>query len=417
MGMDLVVALGQAALGGRTLFGLNVHGSQGTARPILVGLPGNPQPFGQDVRTDSLVLPQGRDCWGLVGGRPRDLHWGLTHGCNEQGVVMGRAGWKSRLLPAEEALLGTDLVRLVLERSHTAQQAVEVLTDLIGRHGQKYSARQGAVFTDNVFLIADGSEAILVEAAGRHWALLECRRSRAVADAALIRQDWQKVAHDFAPEAVRAGWWKDDGNKLDFGGLLGEGCPVQTWALQRWGRATLLLEQQDGKLDLDGLRLLLDELFEHAADRYPGTLPRERLGSFLAAVDHDHPAVPIAWPSVDIAGFEVHFPVLPGGILPEPMVERLAATPRFVVAAPDSPAADTLQDRLLRWQTRLESALAEALPPARRAHADGDREAYVRLATNFMRHQWQELEDFLHPERQRTHLQTSLRDEIAYVAE
>lgn len=415
MAMDMVVALGQATVGSQTLFGLNTHAVPGTRRYGLVGHAGRNPALGEKIATDTLPLLQGRDCWALVGAG-WDGAWGLTHGCNEQGVVMGRAGWKSRVDSSPETLLGTDLVRVVLERAHNAQQGAEILTDLISRHGQRYSADAADVFTDNVFLIADAREALLVEAAGRHWALLECRRSRAVSDAALIRQDWQRVSHELAPEAVRLGWWKDDGNKLDFGGLLGEGCPVQTWALQRWGRATLLLEQQDGRLDLDGLRMLLDEHFDTAIDKFPGPLPPRRLGNFLVVVAADHPAVPVAWCGIDLAGVPLHFPVLPGGILPEGLLNQGNDAPHYVVSTPDVPAAADQEERFHHWQGSVEEELARALPEVRQAHDSGDREAFQRLASGFMRARWLELDALLHPEG-RPPIRPTLRDEIAYVAE
>ena len=65
--------------------------------------------------------------------------------------------------------------RLGLERGKTAKEAVEVITSLLEAHGQG-----GPCFIDpgyvgmtyhNSFLIADPSEAWVLETAGKHWAV------------------------------------------------------------------------------------------------------------------------------------------------------------------------------------------------------------------------------------------------------
>ena len=70
--------------------------------------------------------------------------------------------------------------------------------------------------------IADGSEAYVLETCGRYWALLECGHTRAVTDAALIRQDWHRLAPGLADFVIEKGWWQDDGSKIDFVRTLGE---------------------------------------------------------------------------------------------------------------------------------------------------------------------------------------------------
>src|SRR6266852_4485967 len=90
---------------------------------------------------------------------------------------------------------GGDLVRLALERSHSARQAVDLLGELIERHGQ--SSPPGNCYPaggDNGFLIADGAEAFAVETAGHHWVYQEIKEVRAVSNVCLIRQDWDRIS-------------------------------------------------------------------------------------------------------------------------------------------------------------------------------------------------------------------------------
>src|SRR5581483_4207307 len=176
-------------------------------------------------RTPHVALPQARQTWTVLGQQPAGC-WGFTHGLNEHQVAVGVTGWYSRL---------------ARERSQSSRQAIDVLTDLIARHGQGGASGDGP--TDHVFLIADPAEAYVLEAAGRYWALQECRQTRAVTDAPLTRQDWRRLAPGLATLALEQGWWQDGGSKLDFAGCLDAKHPSHALARRRWGRASVALAQ------------------------------------------------------------------------------------------------------------------------------------------------------------------------------
>jgi len=79
-------------------------------------------------------------------------------------VTAGCAALHNKIPCSGPGLLGTDLVRLILERGRTARQAVDLLIDLVGQHGQSEplgNPPQG----DSSFLIADAKEAFAVETA------------------------------------------------------------------------------------------------------------------------------------------------------------------------------------------------------------------------------------------------------------
>src|SRR5262249_41192595 len=134
MGCDMVVALGRATGNGPSLFGLNCHRPPREPQTLRL-VPGRAFALGETVHTQFLELPQARQTYKVLGSQPLGL-WGYQHGVNEHRVALGCAGWRSTLTCPRPGLLGADLVRLALERCRGARQAVDLITDLIERHGQ-----------------------------------------------------------------------------------------------------------------------------------------------------------------------------------------------------------------------------------------------------------------------------------------
>jgi secernin len=104
--------------------------------------------------------------------------WGAEHGVNVAGVAIGNEAIYTTLDPrrAAPALIGMDLVRLGLERAHTASAAVEVITSLLARHGQGGTGhdpfgRNGPKAYWSSFLIADPTSAFVVETSASLYAV------------------------------------------------------------------------------------------------------------------------------------------------------------------------------------------------------------------------------------------------------
>jgi dipeptidase len=132
--------------------------------------------IGDRVQCTWIDIPQVAHTAAVILSRPWWM-WGAEIGANEHGVVIGNEAVFTKGRYGDKALLGMDLLRLALERSRTAREAVGVIVELLERHGQggpcSYE-HQGFTY-DNSFLVADPGSAFVVEMAGRHWETEEVR--------------------------------------------------------------------------------------------------------------------------------------------------------------------------------------------------------------------------------------------------
>jgi secernin len=328
----MVVARGRATVDGRTLFGQNLARPAGEGHR-LCRTPGREFSPGEKVHTQYIEIPQVRQAFTVLGWRP-DPWWGYAQGVNERGVVLGCAVLGNQWTCPEPGLTGGDLVRLALERAPSACKAVDVIGSLVERHGQ--SAPPGNVpppGSDNSFLIADAAEAFALETAGRHWVCQEIEEVRAAGNVTLIRQDWDHISRGLASEAIAQGLWPADGSKIDFAGTLSVFPTGQASGLRRWGRATLLLEQQNGHVETPFLRRLLSDHYEGThfevdpRRRSPGPVPLCRHGqggggcltaaSAIFQLGGNRPQWPILWYAFGSPCEHVYFPLFLDGDLPQ----------------------------------------------------------------------------------------------------
>lgn len=315
MGSDMLVALRDASANGTTLFALNYHAVP-LERHCVVALPGRMHDTGAILTRGGTQIPQARQTFSVLGVQAVG-QWGLVHGVNEQRVAIGATPWRSRLPAGSAPLCGPDLVRLTLERSRGALQAVEVLADLLDRVGSS---------SDDIYLIADAREAYVLESCSRFWALLECGHTRVVTDAAMIRQDWSRLAPGLFDHVLERGWWKDDGSKIDFVRCLSEASEQSAAAQKRWGRASLMMAQQLGAIDAHFLRRMLADHYTSNRDLLSGRKPMVLASSFVADL-HKSDAPLVAWIAFGPPKTAVYFPICLAGELPAELGEGTPACP------------------------------------------------------------------------------------------
>jgi secernin len=141
--------------------------------------------------------------------------WGAEMGANEHGVVIGNEAIFSKI-PAGKTpgLIGMDYLRLGLERSETARQALQVIVDLLAEYGQSGNCGYTHEFYyHNSYLIADKQEAWVLETVDRQWAAEKVRDIRSISNGLTIGREWDLASEGLVDFAIERGLCK---NRADF---------------------------------------------------------------------------------------------------------------------------------------------------------------------------------------------------------
>lgn len=172
----------------------------------------------KELRCTYISIPQVRATREVLLSKPFQM-WGAEMGVNDQGVVIGNEAvfTKVQFKKKNLGLTGMDLLRLALERTATAEGALECITALLAEYGQDacggYHNRH--FFYHNSFLIADASDAWVLETAGRHWAAQRVQGFRSISNGLTIEEDYDLLS-DHAIEFARQQGWQKKGETFSF---------------------------------------------------------------------------------------------------------------------------------------------------------------------------------------------------------
>lgn len=167
-------------------------------------------PLGSQVRCSFITIPQVPSTHAILICRPFWI-WGAEMGANEHGVVIGNEGLIARSpSPEKNALTGMDLVRLALERACTAAQAAEVITTLLEKYGQGGNCGHlNPSYYNNGFVIADSSEAFVLETIERDWVLERVSDVRTASNVYSIERGAERVSAGLKRLILDSGWSTD----------------------------------------------------------------------------------------------------------------------------------------------------------------------------------------------------------------
>jgi dipeptidase len=233
---DTVVVTREAG-GGRALFAKNSDREPDEAQ-LLEAHHGADHAAGTRLRCTYIEVPQALHTHAVLLSRPYWM-WGAEMGANEHGLVVGNEAVFTRAPPGPPALLGMDLLRLVLERAAGAESGVGVLTALLEEHGQGGPAghRDKRFTYDNSFILADPEDAWVVETAGRAWVAARVRGVRAISNALSVRDRYDRASPGLQALARDMGLAPGKG-RVDFTEVFAR--KAMGFAGAAWGRRSCL---------------------------------------------------------------------------------------------------------------------------------------------------------------------------------
>uniref|UniRef100_A0A8D2INY5 Secernin-2 n=1 Tax=Varanus komodoensis TaxID=61221 RepID=A0A8D2INY5_VARKO len=259
---DCFVSLPPASANGEVIFGKNSDRPRDEVQEVVY-FPAECHAKGTKVQCTYIEVDQAERTHAVILSRPAWL-WGAEMGANEHGVCIGNEGvWTKEPVGEEEALLGMDLVRLGLERGSSAHEALQVITTLLERYGQGGNCKEEPTpfIYHNTFLLADRTEAWVLETAGRFWAAQRIQEgARNISNQLSIGTDITAEHADLRQHAQRQGWWSGEGefNFLEVFSLIQQ--PVRMEAAKaRYCAGQQLLRQHSGQITAETMMTFLSD--------------------------------------------------------------------------------------------------------------------------------------------------------------
>lgn len=305
---DTFVAMPSTTADGSVLFGKNSDREPNEAQALEYH-PGAVYPPDSRVKCTYIQIPQVNKTYAALISRPFWM-WGAEMGANEKGVVIGNEAVFTRMpMGREGKLTGMDILRLALERSETADRALEVMVQLLSDYGQGgicgYKNRK--MVYHNSYIIADPERAWVLETAGPMWAAVRIKENYSISNGLTIGESFEEGHPDLITAAKTNGWLKR-GEVFHFARCYSDWFYTTFSASRtRKSRSLQLLNASPGALtpgDAMGIlrdhgtspyepdgHLLLDRLCAHAAN----SLFRDSAQSTGSLMAHLMPGLKTYW--------------------------------------------------------------------------------------------------------------------------
>ncbi len=121
--------------------------------------------------------------------------WGAEMGVNEHGVAIGNEATFNKVKVEKVGVLGMDHLRVALELSSTAREALEILirnTEDYGQGGD--GGYEHPLFYHNSYLLTDHREAYVLDTVGRYWAYKKVMGNYNISNKIAIQNDFDDVS-------------------------------------------------------------------------------------------------------------------------------------------------------------------------------------------------------------------------------
>lgn len=217
---DTFVVLPPATSNGSVVFGKNSDRPSGEVQEVVYV---SRTTYGatEKLQCSYIEVDQVAETCAVILSKPAWM-WGAEMGANEHGVCIGNEAVFTHLNGPDdrtERLLGMDLVRLGLERSKNAREALDVIVALLEQYGQggPCSDTDPSFTYHNSFLIVDCREAWVLETAGKLWAAENVQSGcRNISNCLSIETKIDLCSQGLAEKAKELGFWSEDKGDLNF---------------------------------------------------------------------------------------------------------------------------------------------------------------------------------------------------------
>ena len=258
---DTLVALKNSTSDGSVILAKNSDREPNEGHGLLFFPRMQHDPDTERVQCTYLEVPQVRETYAVVLSVP---HWmfGCEMGANEHGVAIGNEAVFTKEPERDTGLLGMDMMRLALERSKTASEALETIVSLLETHGQ------GGVcgFEDkkmkyhNSFLIADLNEAWVLETADRFWIAEKVKDIRTISNCLTIGLHYDRIHPELISHAIKRGYCSSESDFNFRKNFTAGALDKRTWGgkgLERHSYTTTALRDGQGKIDVSLMMQIL----------------------------------------------------------------------------------------------------------------------------------------------------------------
>ncbi|TDQ19434.1 dipeptidase [Algoriphagus boseongensis] len=201
---DTLVALPNQTASGNLIFGKNSDREPLEAQAV-VHVPRTSH-SNSNLQCTFRSIPQVEQTYEVILSKPFQM-WGAEMGANEWGVVIGNEAvfTNVKINKKELGLMGMDLLRLALERTKTAQEALRLIIQLLETYGQNacggYQNRN--FYYHNSFLIADPEKAYILETAGKSWTFKKVIALGSISNGLSIEEDYEEVSFKEEPKTIQ----------------------------------------------------------------------------------------------------------------------------------------------------------------------------------------------------------------------
>ncbi|MBI9083538.1 MAG: C69 family dipeptidase [Desulfobacterales bacterium] len=166
-------------------------------------------PKGAIYEAAYIDIPEAEKTNKFIGSRSAG-RWGYGMGVNEYQVMVADNDAPSRdMLGFKKSLHDNDLVRLVLERSKTAREGVDVIAAIVPKFGQAWNGI--------IFEIGDPNELWVIAITGPRWVAKKYTDTvTARSNQYQIGDDYDLAAPDLVSFAIEKGWVPAGTERIDF---------------------------------------------------------------------------------------------------------------------------------------------------------------------------------------------------------